>query len=71
MDLFSNFSKNGSMIAEIDRIEGGSPPIRRRRVGHTKARWDVVDIEVISIGKPMEILSGRVPTFKHTYLCDY
>ena len=71
MDLFSNFSKNGSVVAEIGRIEGGSPPVRRRRVGRTKARWDVVDIEVISIGKPMEILSGRDPTVKHTYLCDF
>ena len=30
----------------------------------------VVDIEVISIGKPMEIIPGRGPTFKQTYLCD-
>ena len=70
MDLFSNFSKNSSMITEIGMIEVGSPPVRRPRVGHTKARWDVVDVEVISIGKPMEILSGRDPTFKHTYHCD-
>ena len=71
MDLFSNFSKNGSVVAEIGRIEGESAPVRRRRVGRTKARWDVVDVEVVSIGKSMEILSGRGPTFKHTYLCDY
>ena len=55
-------------------IEGGSAPFQRWRPRHTKARWDVVDIEVISIGKPMKILSKLAkgdPTFKRTYLCDF
>ena len=58
MDIFSNFSKNGSVVAEIGRIEGGSPPVRRQRASTAKARWEVVDIEGISIGNPMGILPG-------------
>ena len=59
MGLLYNFSKNGSIIAEIGRIEGASPPVRRRKVGcsKSKARWNVGDVEVLCIGKPMEILS--------------
>ena len=39
MDFLSSFFKNGSLVAEIDTIEGPPPPPRRRRDKTARARW--------------------------------